>query len=81
MSDENDTVPRYMYDQVQVAYQRQRERTRKLRQERNELCQTLQDATEALGRFCSGEDWTQADMETLDRCHARLFGWRMSQMD
>jgi len=37
MSDQNDTVPRYMYDQVQVAYQRQRERTRKLRQERDEL--------------------------------------------
>ncbi len=35
--DDNDTVPRYMYDQVKVAYQRQRERTRKLRKERDEL--------------------------------------------
>jgi hypothetical protein len=35
--EDNDTVPAYMYDQVQVAYQKQRERTRKLRQERDEL--------------------------------------------
>jgi cell division septum initiation protein DivIVA len=37
MSDDIEMVPQYMYDQVKVAYQRQRERTRKLRQERDEL--------------------------------------------
>jgi hypothetical protein len=37
MSDDNDTVPRYMYDQLKVAYQRQRDRNRELRQQRDLL--------------------------------------------
>jgi len=37
VSEDNDTVPRYMYDQLKVAYQRQRDRNRELRHQRDEL--------------------------------------------
>jgi hypothetical protein len=67
-------------DLVRDELERKSAAIQRLWKERDELRQTLQEATEALGRFCSGEDWTQADMETLDRCHARLLGWRLSQM-
>ena len=32
----------------------------------------LERAAESLGRFCSDEGWTEADMDTLDACIAAL---------
>jgi hypothetical protein len=34
----------------------------------------LARATEALGRFCSDEGWTNADADTLDDCAAAIEG-------
>jgi hypothetical protein len=74
-----------MYDQVQVAYQKQRERTRKLRQERDELRAALEQLEQEPVACFIGIKGSAFDLPTTKRAYTyeeqpgNVVAWKLGQ--